>query len=275
MFVIFIGTHLKLSVDFSLIKIFWESKRLAERDVPEPTFHLMTRPYGMKCLEFLIQLAACTQPDMPEFNNLNDYELDLASQLITEKKQACLERIKTTKAEIAKDKAKIREIDAHFVKYGHVDIDQCKINLTNQERKLTESLQTVNLDHFLPIAHFKMVHSEAIEKAEYQMRQVIDQVDELSQTMLDMPPAIVKQRLNEELEIQDQLITKNVEVAQSTEKLNEEIAKYLESAPSKSTLIRQLKNDLKALCLDSQPSSSNQVTKPELKAKRRRPQTSS
>ena len=256
------------------IKIFWESKRLAERDVPEPTFHLMTKPYGMKCLEFLIQLTACTQPDMPEIDNMNDDELDIATQLMIEEKQTVLKRIEATKAEIAKDKADIREIDAQVVKYGHVDVDKSKVEFENEERKLTESLQTANIDHSLPIAQLKIVNPEAINKAEYQMRQVADQVDELTQSMLDMPPAVVKQRLNDELEIQEQLITKNESIAQSTEKLNQEIAKYLESAPSKSTLLRQLNNDLNSLCLDCQPSSSNQVDKPEVKAKRRRPQTS-
>jgi len=254
------------------MKAFWQSDRLMELDVPEPTFHLLSRPYGPKMLKFLIQLASCILPQLPIL--MNDDELLIASQVLKEQVEEEKAKQAELRAKTAQNKKDIAKYKAELVARGvAVDLDTCKDELAALNAQLVEPMLAIDQIDDLPLdLKPKIIADENMNSAKAKLHLILHDTSKLTQALTHRPPAILERQLKEakrrEAELDSVLAIRTKDLAE----LEEGKKALLEQAPSKVTVVRHIMADLKALCRETTKVNEMVNDKPFTK-QRRRPNT--
>ena len=156
------------------MKNFCLALNLTERGVPVPNFHLMTRPYGRKFLEFIFSLALCCQGETnEEIENLSDSTLNIVCEAIQEQNEELKVLRQKTRGAIKESEAEIARLKAQKVESG-VDLAELRSDLQLVNDSIGASLQALESINL----HQVMQRSTAI------LHQMQSQPPETVQTLL-------------------------------------------------------------------------------------------
>ena len=184
------------------MKNFCLALNLTERGVPVPNFHLMTRPYGPKFLEFIFSLALCCQGETnEEIENLSDSTLNIVCEAIQEQNEELKVLRQKTRGAIKESEADIARLKAKKVESGVKNLAELRSNLELVNDSIGDSLQALESDDNgnLPgDLQAKIINEGDAEELKMNLHQVMQKSTAILHQMQSQPPETVQTLLLKE-----------------------------------------------------------------------------
>ena len=208
----------------------------------------MTRPYGVKFLEFLFPLVACCQEKSnQEIENLTDFEAKIVCQAIREQNEELKLLRQKTRSTIKESEAEIVRLKAKKVESGVENLVELRSSLNEVNSSIDGSLQALECDdngNLPDNLQPKIINESDAEKLKTTLKEAMAKSTAILTEMKSQPPETVEALLLKETQKFQQLVAQKETNSKRLEEITAKNQAILEKSVSEARLVKNLIRDI-------------------------------